>query len=573
MTDTTYDGGGRQGGGRDAVESMLKSLADNTVRLSLSLESSVQILFEFTRQVAEKLNNLYQTFRRTGVSVADIKALNYAGLQTDVNEESLIASLEGLTKAIRQPEANNNLLLQHGIQVKDNQGKPRDVSAVLAELVPKLREMPDKQASNYAQSLGINTATLTAMRNGMNDYATDYRLMAEQIGFDADSAAQQSHVFITALQRFMALFAMLREKFGASLAQGMTGSLDMLREKALAIFPQIESALMPAIDGILSVFNAVAHVIIRGVGLVADLVQGWNNLDQTAKQLIGTTGALIVAWRLLDLAFSASPIGLMTTLIAGLAAAILVLYDDFKTWQEGGASLIDWAVWKPAIDYALGAFGSLGESLVMTFEKVKALGSALIDAAKALITLLNIDTSSFSGKWLFDQIIQGAKSAIQVVGSLVDTMTKLVKGDFNGAWDALQEAAKHVVDSPVAKGASTAIEKGWQQIEQIFLPEDKVNNTGARTLPTKTPAWMRSMSALTDANDIGTLMLSVNRNDGYGQANQPVISQSVAASSQIQQQNTYNIYGSSVQDIGSEVERRQLNANAQALRNNQVRNS
>ncbi|MDV7023798.1 hypothetical protein R4P48_14065 [Atlantibacter subterranea] len=573
MTDTTYDGGGRQGGGRDAVESMLKSLADNTVRLSLSLESSVQILFEFTRQVAEKLNNLYQTFRRTGVSVADIKALNYAGLQTDVNEDSLIASLEGLAKAIRQPEANNNLLLQHGIQVKDNQGKPRDVSAVLAELVPKLREMPDKQASNYAQSLGINTATLTAMRNGMNDYATDYRLMAEQIGFDADSAAQQSHVFITALQRFMALFAMLREKFGASLAQGMTGSLDMLREKALAIFPQIESALMPAIDGILSVFNAVAHVIIRGVGLVADLVQGWNSLDQTAKQLIETTGALIVAWRLLDLAFSASPIGLMTTLIAGLAAAILVLYDDFKTWQEGGASLIDWAVWKPAIDYALGAFGSLGESLVMTFEKVKALGSALIDAAKALITLLNIDTSSFSGKWIFDQIIQGAKSAIQVVGSLVDTMTKLVKGDFNGAWDALQEAAKHVVDSPVAKGASTAIEKGWQQIEQIFLPEDKVNNTGARTLPTKTPAWMRSMSALTDANDIGTLMLSVNRNDGYGQANQPVISQSVAASSQIQQQNTYNIYGSSVQDIGSEVERRQLNANAQALRNNQVRNS
>lgn len=45
------------------------------------------------------------------------------------------------------------------------------------------------------------------------------------------------------------------------------------------------------------------------------------------------------------------------------------------------------------------------------------------------------------------------------------------------------------------------------------------------------------------------------------------------ASMQVAQQNTYNIYGGSAAEVGSEVERRQVNANAKVLRNAQTRTS
>lgn len=53
----------------------------------------------------------------------------------------------------------------------------------------------------------------------------------------------------------------------------------------------------------------------------------------------------------------------------------------------------------------------------------------------------------------------------------------------------------------------------------------------------------------------------------------PRVKQHMAASHQIQQQNTYNIYGGNSVEIGQEVERRQLGVNAQIMRNMQGRSS
>jgi hypothetical protein len=73
---------------------------------------------------------------------------------------------------------------------------------------------------------------------------------------------------------------------------------------------------------------------------------------------------------------------------------------------------------------------------------------------RGLSRIPNIDTSHFSGKWLFDQIIESVRSTIKYIGALVDVMKKLVKGDFSGAWDSMVDAAKILADSPVAKGVT-----------------------------------------------------------------------------------------------------------------------
>lgn len=52
--------------------------------------------------------------------------------------------------------------------------------------------------------------------------------------------------------------------------------------------------------------------------------------------------------RILNSTFWMSPIGLIT----GLIVALGLLWEDYKTWKEGGNSLIDWEKWQPAIDKA-----------------------------------------------------------------------------------------------------------------------------------------------------------------------------------------------------------------------------
>lgn len=64
--------------------------------------------------------------------------------------------------------------------------------------------------------------------------------------------------------------------------------------------------------------------------------------------------------RILNSTFWMSPIGLIT----GLIVALGLLWEDYKTWKEGGNSLIDWEKWQPAIDKAKDAITWLRDHLL-----------------------------------------------------------------------------------------------------------------------------------------------------------------------------------------------------------------
>ncbi|WP_218821838.1 hypothetical protein, partial [Staphylococcus aureus] len=57
-------------------------------------------------------------------------------------------------------------------------------------------------------------------------------------------------------------------------------------------------------------------------------------------KFIPTLKTFITLFKAFRLAFLASPIGI----ILALGTALALLYDDWKTWKEGGKSLIDWSV-------------------------------------------------------------------------------------------------------------------------------------------------------------------------------------------------------------------------------------
>ncbi|HHV7468473.1 TPA: lytic transglycosylase catalytic, partial [Escherichia coli] len=253
-----------------------------------------------------------------------------------------------LSRFIRNNPGAEGFLNRLGVQTRDASGNMRDMAAIFTGVGQKLSSMPYYRANQYAQMLGIDENTLMAMRRGVGQFSAQYSEMVKAIGFNADQAALSSNRFMTSLKSLGEMAGMARDKIGSNLADGLAGQIDNLRKKIIENFPKIEVTITKVIKGILWLGEIVGRVAFRIVDGVGDIIEWWGKLDAETKTLIEVIGGLVVAMRILNSTFWMSPIGLIT----GLIVALGLLWEDYKTWKEGGNSLIDWEKWQPAIDKA-----------------------------------------------------------------------------------------------------------------------------------------------------------------------------------------------------------------------------
>ena len=338
--------------GANKFEAVLKGVTANVLKVGAVVEGAALSIVGFTTQIANGLDKIYWASQRTGASVQGIKALGYAASQTGASAESAMSSLEGLAGFMRSNPGAEGFLNRLGVQTRDASGKMRDTAAIFTGVGQKLNNMPYYRAKQYAQMLGIDENTLMAMRRGMNGFTADYQSMLQKTGFNADKAAVQSNKFMMSMRGLTSLFGIMRDKIGSNLAGGLAGSLDSLRRRILDNFPKIEETLTKVIKGVIWLANAFTRMAWRVIQAAGSVIDWWKRLDDGSKNLLKIFGALLVAWRLLNSAFLKSPIGIITTLIL----AIGLLYDDYKTWKEGGKSLIDWSKWQPEIEQAKKVF-------------------------------------------------------------------------------------------------------------------------------------------------------------------------------------------------------------------------
>ncbi|HGU5902394.1 TPA: transglycosylase SLT domain-containing protein [Escherichia coli] len=429
------------------------------IELGVKVEAAALSVVAFTAKIASGLDDLYWASQRTGATVEGIKQIGYAVSQVGGSVDGARGSLENLARFMRNNPGAEGFLNRLGVQTRDASGNMRDMATIFTGVGQRLSSMPYYRANQYAQMLGLDENTLMAMRRGIGQFSGEYTAMAKAIGYNADVAAVSSNKFMTSLRSFGLMAGMARDKIGSSLADGLAGSLDRLRRQILENFPKIEGAITAGVKGVLWFGEIIGRVVYRLIQLTGDIINWWKSLGTETRQVIEVFGALMVAWRLLNTAFAMSPIGRVFM----LGAALIGLYDDYRTWKEGGQSLIDWGKWEPGIKYAQKAFASLSKDFSGIYLKVKDLGSAIVDLGKRFLEFINIDTSKFNGKWLFDQIIESVRSSIKILGSLVDALRKVISGDFSGAWDSLKGAAAAWSDSPIIQGAASVGQGLWDK--------------------------------------------------------------------------------------------------------------
>ncbi|EFM5744436.1 lytic transglycosylase catalytic [Escherichia coli] len=340
--------------------SVLAGTTANVIKMGLAVEGTALSVVAFTAKIASGLDNLYWASQRTGATVHGIQSIGYAVSQVGGSADAARGSLESLARFIRNSPGAEGFLNRLGVQTRDASGNMRDMAAIFTGVGQKLSSMPYYRANQYAQMLGIDENTLMAMRRGVGQFSAQYSEMVKAIGFNADQAALSSNRFMTSLKSLGEMAGMARDKIGSNLADGLAGQIDNLRKKIIENFPKIEVTITKVIKGILWLGEIVGRVAFRIVDGVGDIIEWWGKLDAETKTLIEVIGGLVVAMRILNSTFWMSPIGLIT----GLIVALGLLWEDYKTWKEGGNSLIDWEKWQPAIDKAKDAITWLRDHLL-----------------------------------------------------------------------------------------------------------------------------------------------------------------------------------------------------------------
>ena len=442
------------------------------IELGVKVEAAALSVVAFTAKIASGLDDLYWASQRTGATVESIKQIGYAVSQVGGSVDGARGSLENLARFMRNNPGAEGFLNRLGVQTRDASGNMRDMATIFTGVGQRLSSMPYYRANQYAQMLGLDENTLMAMRRGIGQFSGEYTAMAKAIGYNADVAAVSSNKFMTSLRSFGLMAGMARDKIGSSLADGLAGSLDRLRRQILENFPKIEGAITGAVKGILWAGEMVGRVIYRLIQAASDIRAWWIGLDSDTQKLIQTLGGLLVAWRLLNAAMLASPI----TWVLALAGALLLLYDDYRTWKEGGKSLIDWKQWEPAIEKAKAAILWLRDKLLGLKDDV----GGWQNAFEVLATFV-------AGSWAARMLLGIAKVG-RGFSPILAAMAAI------SAWDKIgqiQEEAKregkdvgqYLVDRMNQKQGSTDGLLGGanQALNRLYSWWDSITDTGGAT--------------------------------------------------------------------------------------------
>lgn len=419
--------------GANKFEAVLKGVTANVLKVGAVVEGAALSIVGFTTQIANGLDKIYWASQRTGASGQGIKALGYAASQTGASAESAMSSLEGLAGFMRSNPGAEGFLNRLGVQTRDASGKMRDTAAIFTGVGQKLNNMPYYRAKQYAQMLGIDENTLMAMRRGMGQFSSEYALTAKRIGFNAESAAKQSNIFMTSMRKLTMTLGQAKDKIGSNLAGGLAGSIDNIRRQILDNWPKIEAVITKIIKGILWAGDAITRVLWRTGQAVEGVIAWFKKLNPATQQLIALFSGLLVAWRLLNTAFMSSPLGMITTLIIALG----LLWDDYQTWKEGGKSLIDWQKWKPEVDKAVKMIGDLQKTVK--------------DLTKALAKLLGIDPKSWSLKWDFNNFI----SQMGEFGKMLNMIADLLNAIKDGNWAQAASIGKQLLSQGSGQPSAT----------------------------------------------------------------------------------------------------------------------
>jgi len=435
----------------------LKNIAIPLGALTLSFNLIYQKVTQFVDGfvgIAEGYDKIARLGNRVNATSEQILKLGYAAQFSKSTVEAAQQSLDGLNRAAGEATLgvgrSRKIFNEIGVSVKDANGHLKNTYDLMLEVGQAIKGMERGKQIAVLQKLGIDPTMIETLTKNVSSLGKEFDYIYKTVGVDANDASKTSVEFVESMNKLKDVVGTVAKAFGLSLMPEITKSMDLFRKWALINLPQIVQTLKPIIKTILAfgdAFLRTAYVFAQGASFIISVLVKINN---ALGGIPAKIGLFIFAWKRLNVAFLASPVGRLLALLG----VIGLLIDDYQTFERGGKSLINWNSQLTKTIIALSeALGILIMGLKASKEAMILLDIAM-DANPIGLVIVAIEALIFAGYELYkhwsaiaawftatfdkigqdiDAVVDKTKTAIGSVGNLYNKTFGAVGNAIGGA--------------------------------------------------------------------------------------------------------------------------------------------
>ena len=297
-----------------------------------------------------------------------------------------------------------------GVSLLDSSGKARQLDDVMLDLADRFSTMDRQQAYTLAQQMGIDDGTFNTLSRGRAEMERMLEIQRDMY-HSSEADIENSRKLAEARAVLNARWESLKLMIGNALIPVLT-TLTEIVSGFVGFLVKHEHVTK-------GVFLGIATAI--GVFLVPMLV---------------TATAAVFAF--------IAPFTPLIAAVVGLGAAFGLLYDDYKTWAEGGKSLFDWGKFTSYINSSKVSTDSLGKSFIYLTTGY----TSWSEAANGMLDWMRLKGFIDGNTVSVGSLMNGFKNLASEVSDglmpylmdIVEIFNRLKDGDFSGAGEAVKVA-------------------------------------------------------------------------------------------------------------------------------------
>lgn len=484
------------------VDDRSKTVGDNFLRMASTLGGaigSVIALTGVTSAVLAAANNadaLGEFSERLELNIEDVNAWGDAVQVNGGTAEGFRASVDNLidglvTFATKGTSRVAPFFKELGIQMVDANGKARNVMDILPELADAFEGLSKQESAGLGRKLGLDQGTIMLLQRGRREV-------------DAQIKQQKELGTVT--------------KEAAEIAGKFNDEADNTAKVFRSIFTAVGTTVLPVFTAILTGVGKVGGFLAKHSDFIVGLMiaLGAAITIYALPPLITMAVAVVTAF---------APFLLMGAIIAGLAVAFALLYDDIMNFIDGNDSLIG---------QILTEFPIIGQIINGLIDTVKELWGAVSWVFESILSILQISVAGWG--ILFDTVRDGVASFIEgssVMQTILGAISAAFQmaGDVIGAvWDFLGGKAQGFLDlvriivntvKMVAGGFTGALNNVKATLGIGGLPEGQAalgvaSSSEINTQTSNTIANSAKSSSKTSNVNVGTVTVQTQATDAEG---------------------------------------------------------
>lgn len=426
-------------GGLKGVEKQSKSTGKNLETLTGSLGKVVKgiaglatviaagtgllKLAEEARKANDELNFLSQNL---GMSSREVKAWQGAAAAMGGSAQGMSNDMKNLNSSMNdfKMTGESSMLPMFntlGVSMVDAQGKIRDTDKVMLDLADSMSRMNREEAVLMGQKLGFDEGTVNTLVQGRDamKQMVDYH---KQMYSSSKEELEASRKLSENQAKLGAHWASMKLMIGNAIVPLLIKMSDI----ALKFFEFLQR------------HQKTVKNVFQGLGIF---------LGMLVVPLLGK--ALIVLTAFI------APFAPFLLVVGALGAAFIALYDDYKTWAEGGNSLFNWGAFSDYINNAKFSTENLGKGFLHLIGDYESWADVAQDG-KAWLKLKGfIDDNGVSLKSLANGFRNVAeelvKSTIPTLKGYGEILSKIFSGDFKGAAFQAGEMIRNFADQEIER--------------------------------------------------------------------------------------------------------------------------